>query len=150
MGYQWDAEDYERHSSPQQQWAHDVFHTLKLKGNEKALDIGCGDGKVTAELAALLPNGSVLGIDNSDTMIDFAHRRFPPVFFPNLQFRWGEAMHLTYYREFDLITSFVSLHWIHNHLAVLAGIKRALKPGGRIVLQFGGKGNAALISAAAN
>jgi trans-aconitate 2-methyltransferase len=150
MGYHWDAEDYERHSSPQQQWAQDVIRTLKLKGDEKTLDIGCGDGKVTAELAALLLKGSVLGIDNSEAMIDFAHRRFPPAFFPNMQFRWGEATRLTYCHEFDLVTSFASLHWVHDHLAVLAGIKRALKPGGRVVLQFGGEGNAALISAAAN
>jgi cyclopropane fatty-acyl-phospholipid synthase-like methyltransferase len=59
----------------------------RLKGNERALDIGCRDGKVMAELAALLSEGSVLGIDNSNAMISFAHRRFPPAFFPNLQFR---------------------------------------------------------------
>lgn len=89
MGYLWDAEYYERHSSPQQQWAHDIIRTLKLMGYERALDIGCGDGKVAAELAVRLSNGSVVGIDNAETMIDFAHQRFPPAFFPNLQFRWG-------------------------------------------------------------
>lgn len=83
-------------------------------------------------------------------MIDFAHRRFPPAFFPNLQFRWGDATRLTYNHEFDLVTSFASLHWVRDHLAVLAGIKRALKPHGRTVLQFGGRDNAALILAVAN
>ena len=95
MGYLWDAEDYERHSSPQQ-WAHDIIRTLKLTGNERALDIGCGDGKVAEELAVRLSNGSVVGIDNAETMIDFAHQRFPPTFFPNLQFRWGGATCLAY------------------------------------------------------
>ena len=50
--YQWDAADYERYSSSQQQWARDAIRTLKLAGDERVLDIGCGDGKVTAELAA--------------------------------------------------------------------------------------------------
>jgi trans-aconitate methyltransferase len=83
-------------------------------------------------------------------MIEFAHRRFPPTFFPNLQFRWGDATRLTYRHDFDLVVSFASLHWISDHLAVLAGIKRALKPSGRTLLQFGGKCNAALISDVAN
>ncbi|MGZ4847150.1 MAG: class I SAM-dependent methyltransferase [Halobacteriota archaeon] len=150
MSYQWDAADYEKHSSSQQQWARDAIRVLKLAGDERVLDIGCGDGKVTAELAAHIPNGSVLGIDSSETMVEFAHRRFPPTFFPNLQFRWGDATRLTCRNDFDLVVSFASLHWIRDHLAVLAGIKRALKPSGRTLLQFGGKGNAALISDVAN
>jgi trans-aconitate 2-methyltransferase len=150
MSYQWDAADYEKHSSPQQQWARDAMRGLALAGNERVLDIGCGDGKVTAELAAHVPNGSVLGIDSSETMIEFAHRRFPPAFFSNLQFRLGDATHLTYSHEFDLVVSFASLHWVSDHLAVLAGIKRALVPSGRTLLQFGGQGNAALISNVAN
>jgi len=150
MRYQWNAADYERHSSSQQQWARDAIRTLSLTGDERVLDIGCGDGKVTAELAAHIRDGSVLGIDSSETMIEFAHRRFPPTFLPNLQFRWGDATRLTYRHEFDLIVSFASLHWIRDHLAVLAGVKQALKPSGRTLLQFGGQGNAALISDVAN
>lgn len=150
MSYHWDAADYERHSLSQQQWARDAIRALKLAGDERVLDIGCGDGKVTAELAAHIPDGSVLGIDSSETMIEFAHRRFPPAFFPNLQFRWGDATRLACVHEFDLVVSFASLHWISDHLAVLAGIKRALRPSGRTLLQFGGQGNAALISDVAN
>lgn len=150
MNYQWDAADYEKHSSPQQQWARDVIRTVKLAGDERILDIGCGDGKVTAEIAALVPEGSVIGIDSSESMVAFANKRFPPAHFPTLQFRWGDATHLAYRREFDLIVSFSSLHWISDHLAVLSGIKQGLKADGRAVLQFGGKGNAALISDVAN
>ena len=150
MSYQWDAADYERHSSSQQQWARDAIQALKLSGDERVLDIGCGDGKVTAELAAHIPDGLVLGIDSSETMIEFANRRFPPAFFPNLQFRWGDATRLPYHHEFDLVVSFSSLHWISDHIAVLGGIKRVLKPPGCTLLQFGGQGNAALISDVAN
>jgi trans-aconitate methyltransferase len=83
-------------------------------------------------------------------MVAFAHRRFPPVHYPNLQFRLGDATHLAYRSEFDLVVSFASLHWISDHFAVLSGIKRSLNPGGRTVLQFGGKGNAAMIANIAN
>lgn len=148
--YKWDAAEYEKHSSPQQRWAHDVIRTLTLSGDEQILDIGCGDGKVTAALAALVPKGRVLGIDSSEGMVAFAQHRFPPAHYPNLQFCWGNATRLAYRCEFDLVVSFASLHWVRNHLAVLSGIKRSLKPGGRAVLQFGGKGNAAMISDVAN
>ena len=150
MNYQWDAADYKKHSCPQQQWARDVVRALKLAGDERILDIGCGDGKVTAELAALVPEGSVLGIDSSESMVEFAHQQFPLEHFPNLRFRWGDASRLAYRHEFDLVVSFASLHWVSDHLAVLSGIKRGLDAGGRAVLQFGGKGNAALISDVAN
>lgn len=150
MTYNWDAAEYEKHSSPQQQWARGIIRTMKLAGDERILDIGCGDGKVTAELATLVPKGQVLGIDSSDSMVAFARRRFPPVLHPNLQFHRGNATRLAYRHEFDLVVSFASLHWVRDHLAVLTGITRSLKPGGRIVLQFGGKGNIAMISDVAN
>lgn len=150
MTYNWDAAEYEKHSSPQQRWAHDVIRTLKLSGDEQILDIGCGDGKVTAALAALVPKGRVLGIDSSESMIAFARQRFPPGHYPNLQFCWGNATRLAYRCEFDLVMSFASLHWVSDHLAVLSGIKRSLTPGGRTVLQFGGKGNFSTMSDVAN
>jgi trans-aconitate 2-methyltransferase len=150
MNYQWDAAGYEQHSSPQQQWARDVLRIIDFAGDERVLDIGCGDGKVTAELAALVPWGSVLGIDSSDAMLQFAHQRFPPSRFRNLQFRLQDATRLPYDHEFDLIVSFASLHWVHDHIVVLSGIKRGLRPHGRVVLQFGGKGNAASIIGVAN
>ncbi len=143
MNYQWDAADYEKHSSPQHQWARDVLRIIDFAGDERVLDIGCGDGKVTVELAAFVPQGSVLGIDSSDAMIQFAHQRFPPSRFPNLQYRLQDATRLAYDHEFDLIVSFASLHWVRDHITVLNGIKRGLRSHGRVVLQFGGKGNAA-------
>jgi trans-aconitate 2-methyltransferase len=105
---------------------------------------------VTAELATLVPRGSVLGTDLSESMIEFARQKFPPGRFQNLRFRSDDATHLAYHHEFDLVVSFASLHWVSDHIAVLSGIKRSLRPGGRAVLQFGGKGNAALISDVAN
>lgn len=138
----WNAADYNQNSANQQRWARELIAKLDLKGNERILDIGCGDGKVTAEIASYLPNGSVLGIDNSENMIDFAQSQFPASNFPNLTFQHKDALQLNFHDEFDVIVSFACLHWVNDHLPVLAGIKNSLKSSGRILLQMGGKGNA--------
>lgn len=67
--YTWNALDYAKHSSAQQTWAREMIRKLSLKGDDRVLDVGCGDGKVTAEIAGLLPHGSVVGIDSSEAMI---------------------------------------------------------------------------------
>ncbi len=145
--YSWDAEDYARHSSVQQGWARELISTLDLQGNEAVLDIGCGDGNVTAELAQLLPDGEVLGIDNSAAMLALARDTFPWSRYPNLSFQERDARGLLYEQEFDLIFSNAALHWVQDHLPVLTGISRALKLGGRMLLQMAGKGNAASLLA---
>ncbi len=145
--YTWDAGSYEKHSSPQHEWALALINTLSFVGDERVLDIGCGDGKISAELAAHVPRGSVLGIDSAPTMIQYAYDKFPPSRVPNLRFQLRDATHLTFCDEFDLVVSFAALHWVHDHRAVLQGIKRALKLSGRAVLQFGGEGNAATLLA---
>jgi trans-aconitate 2-methyltransferase len=139
----WDAEKYQKSSPVQQKWAKELISRLALKGNEAILDIGCGDGKVTAELAVHVPRGLVVGLDNSLEMIRFAREHFPTTSHQNLSFELGEAENLKFDCNFDLVVSFACLHWVTDHRPVLAGIRRALKPGGKALLQFGGKGNAA-------
>lgn len=141
--YHWDAQGYARHSSEQQRWGRELIVKLGLKGTERVLDIGCGDGKVTAEIAARLPLGSVLGIDNSPDMIALAQQTFPGEKHPNLAFRREDARSLSFQAEFDVVFSSAALHWVLDHRPVLEGIRQSLKPGGRILLQMGGKGNAA-------
>ena len=137
--YKWNAEDYHQNSSEQQRLAQEAIAKLGFQGNERILDIGCGDGKITVELAALVPNGSVVGIDSSAEMIAFAKSKFPASSFPNLSFQQGDAKNLNFENEFDAIVSFNCLHWIKDHLAVLAGIKKSLKPDGKIYFLFAGK-----------
>ena len=141
--YQWNAVDYAQSSSIQQQWARELISKLRLKGNEKLLDIGSGDGKITAEIASCLTNGSVIGIDSSEAMIALAQRKFSTDVFPNLQFRQGDANRLTFENEFDVVFSNAALHWILDQRPVLQGIYKSLKRGGKILLQMGGRGNAA-------
>lgn len=139
---EWDAEDYSRSSAAQQVWARELIGKLHLNGDESVLDIGCGDGKVTAEIAALVPRGTVLGIDSSPEMVDFANRNFGDSR-ANVGFLLKDARDLDYVEEFEVVFSNATLHWVIDHRPVLRGIARALKPGGRILLQMGGFGNAA-------
>lgn len=139
----WNADEYARSSSVQQQWAEELIGKLGLRPAEAVLDIGCGDGKVTAALAARVPQGCVVGLDSSADMVGFARRQFPAESFPNLSFLHGDARALRFREEFDVVFSNAALHWVTDHRPVLAGIAAALRPGGRALLQMGGRGNAA-------
>ena len=145
---QWNALDYEKNSSQQQLWARELIAKLNLRGDEKVLDVGCGEGKVTAEIAALLPHGSVLGVDKSEGMITLASQRYPADAHPNLHFQVADASRLPFEEQFSLVFSNAALHWVRDHRPVLQGIAGSLQPGGRILLQMGGQGNGAQIIAA--
>jgi trans-aconitate methyltransferase len=119
-----------------------------LKGNETLLDIGSGDGKVTAEIASLVPDGSVMGIDSSEEMIKLAQRMYPRDAFTNLRFQREDANSLPFENEFDVVFSNASLHWILDHQPVLRGVFASLKRGGKVLLQMGGRGNAGEVMAA--
>jgi len=141
--YQWDAEDYAKNSSNQQRWARELIQKLDLAGSERVLDVGCGDGKVSAEIAAHLPQGAVVGVDVSDAMIALAQQRFGAASHPNLRFQKEDAGRLPFSNEFDVVFSNATLHWVLDHPPVVRGIANSLKPGGKVLLQMGGKGNIA-------
>ena len=148
--FQWDACDYANHSSVQQKWAKELISKLGLRGNESLLDIGCGDGKVTAEISTYLQAGFVMGIDSSEEMISLANKTFPSDVYPNLSFLNQDARKLTFYQKFDVVFSNAVLHWVLDHRPVLKGINQSLKPRGRVVVQMGGKGNASRVVEAVN
>src|SRR5918992_2879352 len=102
---EWNAGEYNRHSSLQAALAEEQLGRLTLEGAERVLDIGCGDGKITAEIAARVPRGSVLGVDPSRDMIAFASSRFGPPAQANLRFEVADARRLPYRDEFDLVVS---------------------------------------------
>jgi len=140
--YKWDAHDYERHSQGQFKWALDLIAKLGLAGTESVIDLGSGDGKVTARLAESVPHGRVLGIDSASSMIDLARQKYPPGIYPNLHFRCMDFRDLDYREEFDAAFSNAALHWVKDQHSVLIRVGRALRPGGRILFQMGGAGNA--------
>lgn len=131
---------------PHQKRARELIKMLALKGNEKILDIGCGDGKLTSELADYVPNGSVIGIDNSEQMIEFAKNKFPETRYSNLSFQYGDTKSLDYDNEFDVIVSIACFSIIVNHTPVLLKIHQSLKTSGKVLLNFLGKGKSNAIS----
>jgi trans-aconitate 2-methyltransferase len=160
----WDARDYAAYSSAQLGWARELIDKLRLLGDEDVLDIGCGDGRATALIAERLPGGSVLGIDNSASMIALAEEQFPPPStaaaapsaspagpaaslsaYSNLRFRRMDAARLELPRSFDVAFSNAALHWVEDHEAMLRGVRACLRPAGRLLFQMGGRGNAAQV-----
>ena len=133
----WDGKDYERHSSHQRQWGGGLIEELPLRGDERVLDLGCGDGTLTRSLADRVPRGVVLGVDAAPGMLEAARTKCGP----NMAVRLLDLNALAFDGEFDVIFSNATLHWIHDHAPLLAHIHRALAPGGILRAQFGGDGN---------
>jgi trans-aconitate 2-methyltransferase len=138
----WNAADYAANSVVQQTWARELIAKLKLRDGENILDVGCGDGKVTAEIVRAVPAGFVVGIDASPQMIAFAKKTFPSKKNPNLKFQVMDARKIKFAQQFDLIFSNAALHWVDDHEKILRGASAVLKSGGRLVVSCGGKGNA--------
>jgi trans-aconitate 2-methyltransferase len=133
---EWDAGEYNRQSSLQAALAEEQLGRLTLEGADSVLDVGCGDGKITAEIAARVPRGSVLGVDPSQNMIAFATGHFGPATRPNLRFEVADVRRLTYREEFDRVVSFNALHWVPEQGAALRSIRAALVDTGQALLRF--------------
>jgi trans-aconitate 2-methyltransferase len=115
---EWDAETYDAVSDPQFEWGIEVLERLELRGDEVAVDAGCGSGRVTAEKAK-----ERLG-DRADYVV-------------------SDLVELELPEPVDLVFSTATFHWISDHDALFRRLRAALKPGGRLVAQCGGQGNVA-------
>ncbi|HEY2174781.1 MAG TPA: class I SAM-dependent methyltransferase [Mycobacteriales bacterium] len=130
----WDGALYEKVNALQQWLAARSLSGLQLRGDERLLDVGCGDGQVTAVLAERLPTGSVLGIDASPRMVETAREH--AVAGGRLQFDAGDVLTMPFVAEFDVIVSFNVLHWVRDQRRAFGRIGVALRPGGWALLQF--------------
>lgn len=137
--FEFDGEKYERHSTHQKEWGARLIEELGLKGEEDILDLGCGDGALTARLAELAPRGTVVGIDASTGMVAAAQKHLRP----NLRFELSDIEDLDYEGAFDLVFSNAALHWVKGHQRLLANVWRALRPGGVVRFNFAAEGNCA-------
>jgi trans-aconitate 2-methyltransferase len=133
---EWDAPRYEKIAGLQAAMAAEALSLLDLKGTERVLDLGCGSGKITAEIARRVPEGGVVGVDSSADMIAFASKHFSPAVSPNLHFETVDIRRLAFHEEFDLIVSFNALHWIPEQEEALRSIRSAMKPGGSAQLRL--------------
>ena len=133
----WDPESYARHARFVSDLAGPVLALLDAQPGERILDLGCGDGALTKKLAEL--GCDVIGVDAGPDMIRAAREL-------GLDARVVDGHELSFEREFDAVFSNAALHWMKRDPdAVVAGVARALKPGGRFVGEFGGHGNVAAI-----
>jgi trans-aconitate 2-methyltransferase len=133
---EWDAAAYNKQSALQKYLADKHLASVALDGTERVLDLGCGDGKITAEIADRLPHGSALGVDPSTAMIAFARRHFGAPVRRNLDFAVADAAQLPYRNEFDLVVSFNALHWVRAQQLALQSIRQALRRSGSAFLEF--------------
>lgn len=138
-GQAWDATKYAATGRFVADLAGGVMELLSPQAGEAILDLGCGDGALTEKIAAA--GAVVTGVDASPGMIAAARARGLKVDEAS-----GEA--LPYAGEFDAVFSNAALHWMPNVEVVIAGVWRALKPGGRFVAEMGGLGNIAAIRVA--
>ena len=127
---EWNAAEYATVSELQRAMAAEALSLLNLKGTERVLDLGCGNGKVMAEIAARVPEGAVVGIDASADMIAFASDHFGSTVLCNLRFETADIRCLAFREEFDLVVSFNALHWIPEQDQALRSIHSAMKPDG--------------------
>jgi trans-aconitate methyltransferase len=137
MPFEFDGRRYRRASSHQMEWGARLIDELDLSGSEHILDLGCGDGALTARLAELVPAGRVVGLDASRGMIKAAGGRAAP----NLQFRVMAVEEMDFEAEFDVCFSNAALHWVPDHQDMLARAHRALRDAGRCRFNFAGDGN---------
>lgn len=131
----WDegqVQQYIHNSELQRRSSWQLLSQIRFQGAEKVLDVGCGDGRNSAWISRLVRDGSCTGIDPSTSMIHWAKRQYHPSEFPNLTFLDGSFDHLPD-DQYDLITSFFSLHFVKDKAASLANVASHLKPGGRFV-----------------
>ncbi|WP_042454823.1 class I SAM-dependent methyltransferase [Neobacillus dielmonensis] len=130
----WNADLYDNNHAFVSKFGEGLVELLVPQSGETILDLGCGTGDLASVLHHL--GVKVIGIDQSENMIEQAKRKYP-----ELQFDVQDALHLPYQEEFDAVFSNAVLHWIKEPSQVLSGIYSSLKPGGRFVAEFGGKGN---------
>jgi trans-aconitate methyltransferase len=130
----WDATLYDKQHHFVSDYGADVLQWLAPKANEYILDVGCGTGQLAAQITK--SGAIVLGTDASAEMVANAKTTYP-----NLNFEVVDGTHLPYYEKFDAIFSNATFHWIENQDALIEGLFKSLKTGGRLVAEFGGKGN---------
>jgi len=147
----WNTTLYDRNYAFVWKYGESLLDDLAPQAGELVLDIGCGTGHLTAQIAQR--GATVLGIDADPQMIDQAQHHYPDSQSANsqstnLRFEWADARYFQTPYPFDAVFSNAVLHWIKEPDTVLQGIGRSLKPGGRFVAEFGGQGNVRTITQA--
>ncbi len=142
---EWDSATYHQLSQPQVGWGKKVLERLPLRGDETLLDVGCGTGRLTAELLERLPRGRVIAVDLSSNMLQSARAHLLPRFQGRVTFIQADMQQLPLSGAADGIFSTAAFHWAPDHDRLFAGLLRALVPGGWLEAQCGGGPNLARV-----
>ena len=134
IGHEFDSKKYELASAHQREWGTKLVADLQLQGHERMLDLGCGDGTITREIADLVPDGQVLGIDASKGMIATALAKERK----NLRFVLMDINDLAFSAEFDVVFSNATLHWVKDHRRLYQNVANALRDGGPLRFNLAG------------
>jgi trans-aconitate methyltransferase len=137
MTHEFDGKKYEKASAHQREWGTKLIAELDLQGTERILDLGCGDGALSAQIADLVPDGEVVAIDASRGMIEAARSKARK----NLPFLLMDINEQNFVEEFDVVFSNATLHWIKDHRRLLRSVGLASRQGGRLRFNFAGEGN---------
>ncbi len=140
-GAEWNAQAYDRLANPMQSWGEAILGRMDLRGDETALDLGCGSGRLTEHLLRRLPQGRVIAVDRSANMLAAAREHLEPKFAGHVEYLRRSLELIDLDGVADLAFSNAALHWVRDHRALFAAIYRALKPGGWLVAQCGGGPN---------
>jgi trans-aconitate 2-methyltransferase len=143
---EWDGNSYDRISATMEALGLAVLERLELAGDEVVVDAGCGSGRITEALLARLPRGRVIALDESASMVAAARRRLGP----DADVCVMDLLQLDLEEPVDAILSTATFHWIADHERLFARLRRALRPGGRLVAQCGGEGNIDVLRGKAN
>ena len=142
MSTPWDARTYDVSSEPQQAWAKDVLSRLDgVAPDATILDVGCGTGRVTESLLALVPAGRVLAIDADVEMVELARARLRD----QAEVWCQDVLELDLAEPVDVIVSTAALHWVTDHERLWQRLAAALRPEGMLEVQCGGAGNIARV-----
>lgn len=147
MAADWNASVYHRVSDPQVEWGVAVLSRLALAGDEHVLDVGCGTGRLTVQLASRVPRGSVVATDRSASMLERASALLGRIGVPAVR---ADATQLPFSSAFDVVFSTATFHWVLDHDALFFSIWTALRPGGRLHAQCGGGPNLARLCSRAD
>jgi trans-aconitate 2-methyltransferase len=140
---EWNSSEYHRLSQPQLGWGKKVLARLRLRGDERLLDAGCGTGRLTALLLEIVPRGLVVALDLSRNMLNTAREHLTPRFHERVHFVAADLQDLPFEHAFNCIVSTAAFHWVLDHDRLFRSLQRALRPNGWLQAQCGGGPNLA-------
>ncbi|MDR3646837.1 MAG: class I SAM-dependent methyltransferase [Candidatus Babeliales bacterium] len=140
----WSGKDYNENSSLQFDAAAVLLAKYKFNPTSNFLDIGCGNGKITAEIAKQIPNGKIIGVDSAPDMITFAQKNYKSL---NIEFKNIDVCNISFKQEFDHVFSFSCLHWVKHLDKAFNNIANSLKANGKLLVLMELKNDYPLVKA---